>query len=78
MDLQPIAIVLQFVNPTRPKRRLLDDDWLVRMNESSRRIDRPATRGVTSQHAGDILQEQERSNSANVVFEPALGILRGP
>jgi hypothetical protein len=38
MDLQPVAIMLQFVRPARPARRLLGDDWLERMNESSRRV----------------------------------------
>ena len=31
----------------------------------------PAAREVTPQQAGDILQEQERSNSANVIFRTA-------
>jgi hypothetical protein len=38
MDLQPVAIMLQLVRPARPARRLLGDDWLERMNESSRRV----------------------------------------
>jgi hypothetical protein len=38
MDLQPIAIMLQLVRPTRTGRRFLSDDWLTRMDESSRRI----------------------------------------
>src|SRR4029450_8548405 len=70
MDLQPIAVMLQFLPPTRPTWRLLGDDWLTRMNESGRRVHGPAAR-ATPQHARDILQEQERSNSTNVIFRTA-------
>jgi hypothetical protein len=38
MDLEPIAVMLQFVRPTRPGGWLLGDDWLTRMNESGRRV----------------------------------------
>jgi hypothetical protein len=38
MDLEPIAVMLQFVRPTRPGGRLLADNWLARMNESGRRV----------------------------------------
>jgi hypothetical protein len=38
VDLQPITVMLQLVCPARAARRLSDDDWLTRMNESSRRI----------------------------------------
>jgi hypothetical protein len=42
------------------------------MNESGGGVDRPATRVTHArQHGGDILREQERSNSANVVFKTA-------
>ena len=71
MDLQPVAVMLQLVHPARPGGWLFGDDWPARMNESGRRIDWSAARGVTPQHAGDILQEQERSNSANVIFRTA-------
>ena len=33
MDLQPVAVVLQLVRPTRSRWGLLGDDWLARMNE---------------------------------------------
>src|SRR5262245_29704621 len=42
MDLEPIAIVLQFVRPARSRRRLLGGDWLTRMDESGWRIKGPA------------------------------------
>jgi hypothetical protein len=46
--------------------------WTAGMNESGRRVDRPATRVTHArQHGGDILRKQERSNSANVVFKTA-------
>jgi len=38
VDLQPIAVMLQFVRPTTPKWRLLGDDWLAGMNESGWRV----------------------------------------
>jgi hypothetical protein len=53
MDLQPIAIVLQLMRPTGATRRLRHDYGTAGMNESGRRVDRPATR-VTRQHAADI------------------------
>ena len=57
----------------------LGDDWLTRMNESGRRVDRPATQVTHArQHGGDILGEQERSNSANVVFKTAPSRGHGP
>jgi len=36
--LQPVAIVLQFVDPTGPGWGLLGDDWLTPMNESGGRV----------------------------------------
>jgi hypothetical protein len=38
MDLQPIAVMLQFMRPARAGWGLLGDDWLARMNESGRRV----------------------------------------
>jgi hypothetical protein len=38
MDLQPVAIMLQFVRPAWSTRGLLGDDWLARMNEGDGRI----------------------------------------
>ena len=38
VDLQPIAVMLQLVRPTRPHRILLGDDWLAGMDESGRRV----------------------------------------
>jgi len=43
MDLEPVAIMLQFVRSARPLRRPLGDDRLTRTDESSRRIEWPAT-----------------------------------
>jgi hypothetical protein len=40
--LKPIAIMLQFVRPARASWRLLDDDWLTRMNENDRRVGKGA------------------------------------
>jgi hypothetical protein len=34
MNLEPVAVVLQFVRPAGTAGRLLGDDWLTRMNES--------------------------------------------
>src|SRR5262245_18208444 len=42
MDLQPIAVVLQLMRPAWSSWRLLGNDWLAWMNESSGRIERPA------------------------------------
>src|SRR5262245_33290647 len=54
MDLQPIAVMFQLMRPARAGWRLLGDDWLTRMDESSRRrIEWPAAR-VTPQHGVDI------------------------
>jgi len=53
MDLQPVAVMLQLVHPARPGGGLLGDDWPARMNESGRRIFRPAAR-ATPQHVADI------------------------
>ena len=62
----------QFCHSDLLERLLLGDDWLARTNKSSRRVYRPAARAThTPQHAGDILQEKERSNSANVIFRTA-------
>jgi hypothetical protein len=55
VDLQPVAVMFQFMRPARANWGLLGDDWLARMDESGRRIDRPAARVThTPQHAGDI------------------------
>jgi hypothetical protein len=62
------------VRPAGSRWGLLGDDRLTRMNESGGRIRRPAARGVTRQHAGDILQEQERSNSAKRYFQDRVPI----
>ena len=57
MDLEPIAVMLQFVRPARSTRWLLGDDWLARMDESSGRIQGPAARATqTKQHSADIGQ----------------------
>ena len=69
MDLQPIAIVLQFVDPTRPKRRLLGDDWLTRMKKAAGAL-RGRPRELRHNIRDGILREQERSNSASVISGP--------
>src|SRR5262249_38664940 len=38
VDLQSIAVMLEFVRPAGAAGRLLGDDWLARMDESSRSI----------------------------------------
>jgi len=38
VDLQPIAVMLQLMRPARTAGRLLGDDWLAGMDESSRRV----------------------------------------
>ena len=51
-NLQPIAVVLQLMHPTRANRGPLGNDRTAGMNETGRRLDRlPAG---TTRHAGDI------------------------
>ena len=38
MDLESVPVMLQLVRPASTARRLLGDDWLARMDESSRRV----------------------------------------
>src|SRR5262245_2701439 len=56
VDLQPIAVMLQLVRPTRTGGRRLSDSRLTWMDKGSRRAQRPAAR-VTPQHAADIARE---------------------
>ena len=52
MDLQPIAVMLQFMRPAGALRGLLGDGWTTWMDKGSRRVFGPATRGThTPQHA---------------------------
>ena len=53
VDLQPIAVVLEFVRPAGTARRLLGDGRTARMDEGGRRVIRPAAR-VTPQHIANI------------------------
>ena len=52
VNLQPIAIVLEFVHPARASGGLVGDGRPTRMNETGRRIDRPPER--TTRHCADI------------------------
>src|SRR3974390_376913 len=52
MDLQPIAVMLEFMRPAGALRGLLGDSWTTWMDEVSRDALRPPTRGThTPQHA---------------------------
>lgn len=53
-DLQTEAIVLQFMHPARPKGRPLRNSRPAGMNETGRRIRRPASRAT--RHTADIKQ----------------------
>src|SRR6478752_1449347 len=72
MDLQPIAVMLQLVRPTRTGGRFLGDSRLTRMNESSGRVQWPAAR-VTPQHAADIMGRPEKMKTRFAVEMPCDG-----
>jgi hypothetical protein len=50
--------MLQLMRPVRASWGLLGDDWLARMNESGRGVDRPATTKTTQYNAADIGPEK--------------------
>src|SRR5512133_3965818 len=74
--------MLQLMRPTGASGRLCHDYGTARMNESSRRVDRPATPVSTRYHAGDIRSIPPGNKGQQAHCEPmirfkALKIMRG-
>src|SRR5512138_3815923 len=66
VDLQSIAVMLEFVRPAGTAGRLLGDDWLTRMDESSRRIQWPAATKATQYHDADIRDGCTKKKAADL------------